>query len=279
MVHVAGTEIDWQAVARFGGLVCGSLRLVDVMQRSLPEMVRLLESDAGAIRYFDRHDNAAVATLMGSPAPMLFEFERLAHGVNAYRQRSVASRFPVHDALIHQYGSDHRRSPEGQVLGRYGFEHCLYIPLIRSGRSIAVATVSRRRGRVRFSVREQRTGAELASFLAMALGNAAIHESAGLDGTPLIERPVEGVETIDLSGGGTAIAAPTRLRETGLTDRELEVVGLATDGLTNAEIAAELSIATNTVKQHLLHVYRKLGARSRVEALHRLRAFGTARRE
>ena len=51
-----------------------------------------------------------------------------------------------------------------------------------------------------------------------------------------------------------------------LTAREQEVLGLLTAGLGNAEIAAELGVSTNTVKNHLYSIYRKLGVTSRGQA-------------
>ncbi len=44
-----------------------------------------------------------------------------------------------------------------------------------------------------------------------------------------------------------------------LTEREIELVHLVADGLTNAEIAEQLILSARTVERHLSNVYRKLG--------------------
>jgi DNA-binding NarL/FixJ family response regulator len=53
----------------------------------------------------------------------------------------------------------------------------------------------------------------------------------------------------------------------GLTRRERQLVELLVDGLSNAEIAATLVLAEKTVKNHLNHVYAKLGVTSRAQAV------------
>jgi two-component system NarL family response regulator len=51
-----------------------------------------------------------------------------------------------------------------------------------------------------------------------------------------------------------------------LSTRELEVLELVTEGLSNAEIAAQLGIAVNTVRNHLRSIFDKLEVRNRVQA-------------
>jgi len=53
-----------------------------------------------------------------------------------------------------------------------------------------------------------------------------------------------------------------------LTRREREVLALLTRGLTNQEIASQLSISVHTVERHITNLYTKLGVRSRTEAAH-----------
>jgi DNA-binding NarL/FixJ family response regulator len=52
-----------------------------------------------------------------------------------------------------------------------------------------------------------------------------------------------------------------------LTPRELEVLAALAEGLTNKAIARRLSISLHTVKFHVESLFRKLGARTRTEAV------------
>jgi NarL family two-component system response regulator LiaR len=52
-----------------------------------------------------------------------------------------------------------------------------------------------------------------------------------------------------------------------LTDRELEVLVLLAEGLTNRQSALRLSISQSTLKYHMANIYQKLGVQTRSEAL------------
>jgi DNA-binding CsgD family transcriptional regulator len=68
----------------------------------------------------------------------------------------------------------------------------------------------------------------------------------------------------DDSRGGRA-PGPARAAEAGLSQRELEVAGLLLSGLRYREIGERLYISLSTVKTHVERIYRKTGARNKIE--------------
>jgi LuxR family transcriptional regulator, maltose regulon positive regulatory protein len=59
-----------------------------------------------------------------------------------------------------------------------------------------------------------------------------------------------------------------------LTDRELEVLRLLAAGWRNRDIARQLVVTLDTVKKHISHIFDKLGAANRTEAVDRARKLG-----
>jgi LuxR family maltose regulon positive regulatory protein len=59
-----------------------------------------------------------------------------------------------------------------------------------------------------------------------------------------------------------------------LSEREVEILQLIAEGLTNPEVASRLFLSTHTVKTHTRNIYGKLGVHNRTEAVARARALG-----
>lgn len=59
-----------------------------------------------------------------------------------------------------------------------------------------------------------------------------------------------------------------------LSPRELEVLHLIDQGLSNPEIAERLTLAPSTVKTHINNIYGKLGVQGRVQAINRAKELG-----
>jgi peptidoglycan hydrolase-like protein with peptidoglycan-binding domain/DNA-binding CsgD family transcriptional regulator len=70
---------------------------------------------------------------------------------------------------------------------------------------------------------------------------------------------------------GTHRAPPARPV---LTDREVAVLQLAAEGFTNAQIGARMYLSRHTVKEHLSHAMRKLGATNRLRAISEASSLG-----
>ena len=98
-------------------------------------------------------------------------------------------------------------------------------------------------------------------------------------------QPAQLVEAVRVVAAGEALLAPTVTRRlldyfagqlpsskpppelARLTERELEILTLMADGLSNAELAEQLFLSETTVKTHVSSVLRKLELRDRVQAV------------
>lgn len=88
--------------------------------------------------------------------------------------------------------------------------------------------------------------------------------------------PDELAAAVRSAAGGRSAIAPTvaqrlvnrmRTPATALTRREIEVLALVADGLSNRAISERLHLSQATVKSHLVHIYARLGVDSRTAAV------------
>jgi DNA-binding NarL/FixJ family response regulator len=85
----------------------------------------------------------------------------------------------------------------------------------------------------------------------------------------------EVVAAVRMVGFGMTMFAPKADQpEPLLTEREREVLDLIAAGSTNREIAEQLFLSPDTVKEHASALYRKLHARNRAEAVQRAQRIG-----
>jgi DNA-binding NarL/FixJ family response regulator len=91
----------------------------------------------------------------------------------------------------------------------------------------------------------------------------AVHAAAG--GQAMLDPVVQ--QRLLAAAGPTPVSRPSAELPDGLTAREAEVLALIARGLSNAEIAASLVVSEATVKSHINHLFAKIDARDRAQAV------------
>jgi len=94
---------------------------------------------------------------------------------------------------------------------------------------------------------------------------------AAVSGLTVFDPRVHATLLAAASGGtpaapGSAPAGPADPPD-GLTQREVEILSLIAQGLTNGEIAGRLFLSNHTIKTHINRIFAKTGSRDRVAAI------------
>lgn len=107
-------------------------------------------------------------------------------------------------------------------------------------------------------------GALKAGAISYLLKNVSAEELAAA-----IRAAYKGRPTLAPEAAQVLIKAATQAEEANksLTSRELEILRLMVDGLSNPEIAKKLFVSRSTVKFHVSNILMKMGASSRTEAV------------
>jgi two-component system nitrate/nitrite response regulator NarL len=127
--------------------------------------------------------------------------------------------------------------------------------------SVVILTVSEDPDDLTQAVRHGADGYLLKDLLPESL----FQQLRGLEaGEAPLSRAMAGKLFQELARRGQPAASPVPTEA--LSPREGQVLALVVDGYSNREIAAELGIARNTVKNHVRSILGKLGARNRAQA-------------
>lgn len=106
-----------------------------------------------------------------------------------------------------------------------------------------------------------------------------VKEAADVEMVQAIRQVADGKQYVHPSLGAALLApdaATARPAGPGgeLSEREVEVLGLIANGLTNAEIAERLYVSVRTVETHRAHIHQKLNVRTRAEIVRVAREAG-----
>lgn len=86
-------------------------------------------------------------------------------------------------------------------------------------------------------------------------------EDAAMGGAPMT--PTTAKQTLEFFKNHFQLAK----EDNGLTEREINVLSLIVDGLSNEDISAKLFISLQTVRNHIRHIYEKLHVHSKSQAV------------
>jgi LuxR family transcriptional regulator, maltose regulon positive regulatory protein len=115
-------------------------------------------------------------------------------------------------------------------------------------------------------------GPPMAALLRSLLGTRRRARAAAGAGTEHLHRVIQAFQPVTAQSDSTARAVRGLIEP--LTDRELEVLRLLAAGRRNRDIAAELVVTLETVKKHTSHIFAKLGAANRTQAVAHARRLG-----
>jgi len=146
---------------------------------------------------------------------------------------------------------------------RSGIEACVAIKQTAPSAKIIMLTMSDEEADLYEAIKNGASGYLLkdASIDEVSQAIRVVAEGQSLISPSMATKLLEEFKTISRTGGKSDAIAPK------LTDRELEVLNLVARGLNNREIAKQLFISENAVKNHVRNILEKLQLHSRMEAV------------
>lgn len=193
------------------------------------------------IYLLDEQSRLAQVAVHGVPDIFVELYEEVGRAVDPVMRYVVERHAPAHEELVLPPGGWKQCDLYRHCCSHYDHEHIMTGPIVGNAKLIGTIHFARVSGTPAFN------SEDLADLSALCL-----HISACL---------------------ATLRTQPTKLASslaTHLTPRELQIVELVAQGLSNAEIGKELWITENSVKQALKRIFRKLEVSSRTQMIARL---------
>jgi HD-GYP domain-containing protein (c-di-GMP phosphodiesterase class II) len=183
---------------------------------------------------------------LNKPAARLTSAEKETMRLHPYHGERILTLAPIAPGLAEVVGAHHER-----IDGTGYFRGLRDKDIPQAARIVAVAS--------RLDELTHDAPGSPACSLVEALHTLDSESGTALDGSIVQALRRAAGQAIDTS-------RPARSWPAGLTDREVQVLRLATKGLTRRDVAGRLGISENTVRHHLEHIYNKTGTSTRVGA-------------
>jgi DNA-binding CsgD family transcriptional regulator len=194
------------------------------------------------IYLLDVENGLASVDVQGVSGTFVERYQKVGKSVDPVLQYVMQYHAPAHEELVLPKGTWKQSELYKRCCSTYDHEHIMTGPIVGQGQLIGTVNFARIGNASAFSQ------LDLASF-----GAVCTHFSARL--AELRQQP-------------SGVSNPFLKR---LTPREIQIANLVAEGLTNAEIGAELWITQNSVKQALKRMFRKLEVSARTEMVAKLR--------
>ena len=154
------------------------------------------------------------------------------------------------------------------ILTTFGHEHYLFDALAAGVSGFLLKTS--RAEQLIDAVRTLAAGDALlgADVTRAVIERVASERGAAGSSSPVTPRAAGAVaDAAPIATDAGSAALDSAMERVGLTDREREVLALVAEGMSNAEIAAQLFLGEATVKTHVSNLLQKLGVRDRIQAV------------
>lgn len=183
----------------------------------------------------DRNFNLASFDAVGVSNKFVERYDAIGKAVDPVLKYVLDRHAPAHEELVLEPGTWKQSELYQRCCAEYDHEHIMTGPIVSDGNLAGTIHFAR------VGCTKSFTARELAN-----LGAVCLHFSACL--VKLRSSYVVGSKLLD---------------NVHLTPREIQIANLVAKGLTNADVARELWITRNTVKQYLKQIFKKLDVHSR----------------
>ena len=205
----------------------------------MEDVGELVGATAWGFDLLDSQFQVIESDLCGLPNTFRDRYQEVGRKVDLVSQQMIQYQIPVHNLSVQSLRDWQQSTIYQQVLRVYGIEHGMVAPLVGSSRLIGGIYFMRGKDFPAFGDRDLIQLSSLCQHLSVRLATLRLPISASFTDC--------------------------------LTQRELDIVQLVAQGLSNREIALKLNISRDAVKQALKQMFRKLDVSARAEMVAKLR--------